>query len=155
MKNLFESRRFLLIEIKRTGKKQTPSNLILKGLLSNDGCPEKIVAAESGTVVCAGHPCIAEFPYGERDKHYGILARVRSNEDPRREIIYYGLGECFVRAGEHVRTGEGIGHNALALLGVEVRYNGRRVDALAELGIPATIGKVLSMDKPAMLPTCR
>ena len=149
MKNLFESRRFQLVEIKHTGKKHTPSNLFLKGLPSDDGCPGKIVAAESGTVIFAGNL------HNWQRKHYGILARVRSDEDPCREIIYYGLGACFVRAGEHVQTGAAIGHNALRLVGVEVRYNRRRVDALAELGIPATIGKVLSMDKPAMLPTCR
>ena len=149
MKNLFESRRFQLVEIKHTGKKRTPSNLFLKGLPSDDGCPEKIVSAESGTVIFAGNP------RNWQSRRYGVHVRVRSDEDPRGEIIYYGLRGCFVHAGEHVRTGAAIGYCTLIPLGVEVRYNGRRVDALAELGIPATVGKVLSMDKPAMLPTCR
>ena len=149
MKNLFESRRFQLVEIKHTGKKHTPSNLFLKGLPSDDGCPGKIVAAEPGTVIFAGQL------HDWQRKHYGILARVRSDEDPCREIIYYGLRGCFVHAGDHVHAGAAIGYCTLTPLGVEVRYNGRRVDALAELGIPATVGKVLSMDKPAMLPTCR
>lgn len=149
MKSLFESGRFKLVEIIRTGKKQTPSNLILHGFDLDDGNPTRIIAAESGTVAFAGRldDC--------RNRHYGVHVRIRSDSDPSREIIYYGMAVKRVKTGESVRKGTPIGYSDEGRLCVEVRYNGRRVDALAELGIPAVIGEPFSVGSPILLPTRR
>lgn len=134
MNPLYDSRRFDLVTIKRTGKKKTPGFLIFRGIPTVYGTGGVVLATEDGVVAAAGKPNQLEDGYravrqGERVKILGRDGVV---------VIYSNLEKSLVSEGDKVCAGQPIGTTGWArMVYLEFRSRGRRVDGCRHLGIAA------------------
>lgn len=132
---LYASDYFRLVEIRSTGKKETPGILCFKGKPSVFGSYREILALESGIVLKAGrnvNPRSREFRIGQfvtLGGHDGVT------------VTYGRLSACFVSVGDYVSKGQCIGLEGASgsgsgeFLTLEFRRNGRRIDGCDYLGI--------------------
>lgn len=136
MKTIFESRRFILTEVQRSGKKQIAGNLVLQGLNSKRGSGNWILAAKSGKVIATDRDADRN-----RDSHYGTFIRLLTDDDDPCEITYYRLTARFTARGDHVTADDKIAFVNDGILHIECRRNGRLIDAPAEFNIPPIVGR--------------
>ncbi len=133
--NLYSSRHFSLIDIIISGKKRTMGSLCFRGLPSNEGSENEIVALEDGIVVGAGRVRSAN----SRMHRLGIYVMLRTERGVT--LTYSRLSERRVSEGDRVRAGQVIGlegdtgSGSGKYLRLECRRNGRMIDAPSYLGI--------------------
>ena len=136
IKNLYQSKRFQLIELRITGKKQTPGVLCFKGSPSRfDRTGQVVCAVESG-VVMKSTRC---WDQGSRDYRRGRTVEIISANGV--SITYGRLMASYVKDGDYVRAGQPIGVEGSSgagkedFLTLEFRRTGRHVDGCGLLGI--------------------
>ena len=136
MKPIFESRRFILTEVQRSGKKQIAGDLVLQGLNSKRGSGNWILAAKSGIVISTDRDADRN-----RDSRYGTFIRLLTDDNDPFEMIFYKLTARFTARGDHVTAGDKIAFVNDGILHIECRRNGRLIDAPAEFNIPPIVGR--------------
>lgn len=130
MKSLFESNRFALTEVIRSGKKEIAGTLRFESLESDRGDFRRILAVRGGVVTFAGR---AEP--GTKAARYGVHVKVLCDDADPFEMIYSGLDCRFPAKGQRIMPGDKVGFQAFGKVTLECRRNGRLIDAPAQLGI--------------------
>lgn len=126
----FASYRQTLICCDKLGKKKTITNLTLKGVPSGIGDCNSVVAMDDGYVVDAGKCC------DTRSRVYHQMLHVTIATGNSIQVRYNRLGGISVSAGEKVCKGQPIGMSGKnGCIEIDVRRNGRRIDAAEWLGI--------------------
>ena len=128
MRDLFESGDFTLLSVVKTGKKEVGGELEFKSFPSPIGDCRKILALQSGVVIFAGRA-----KTGERACRYKLHVIVRSEDGI--EITYGNVTARHCKAGDIVRAGDVIAEEENGMVKLEVRRNGRKIDACAWLGV--------------------
>lgn len=136
IENLYKSKRFRLIELRITGKKQTPGILCFKGSPSWLDRTGQVVCAVEDGVVMRSMRC---YNPGSRDYRRGRIVEIVGEMGV--SITYGRLAASYVKDGDYVRAGEPIGVEGSSgagkgeFLTLEFRRTGRHVDGCSILGI--------------------
>lgn len=115
-----------------SGKKQIASDVVLKGIASCVGSQHDVIAADDGVVVESGR-C---YEYNLRASHRGLFITM-AYKDSGIQVRYNHLGGIRVSPGNYVKKGQIIGNAGIknGCVEIDVRKNGRRLDAAEWLGI--------------------
>lgn len=148
--NLYSSRHFTLFDIRTSGKKSVRGLLCFKGLPSAFGAADSVVALEDGLVLDAGR-CVHTDSRGRR---LGIYVTVSGRDSVT--VTYSRLASRCVKPGDYIFAGQQIGVEGDSgsgtgqYLALEIRRNGRLIDACAYLGIkPQIMEYLVPIESPA------
>ena len=130
---IFGSWRHEVIGYNVSGKKGTTTDILLKGIPSVIGSHLDIIAADNGIVLEAGR-C---YEPNSRESHRGLYITMVYLNDAGKQVRYNRLGAIKVAPGDHVHKGHIIGSagSKNGCVEIDVRRNGRRLDAAEWLGV--------------------
>lgn len=129
MKPIFESRRYTLVSVIRTGKKQTPGRLIFVGSPSRREGGHMVISPVNGVVLESRRETNPHLRAHRLKSHITIAS------SDGVQIRFSQLFSRIVRKGNTVVEGQIIGCAGDDGVTVDCIRNGRMVDALAHLGI--------------------
>lgn len=132
-KPLFGSWRHEVVKYTSYGKKETITDMIVRGLPSRVGSHLVVVAADDGTVVESGRCYDSRKRAAQRKVHVTI-------QHADGAVVYYNrLGEIAqgIKPGVSVHRGQVIGrvNNENGCVVLDVRRNGRKIDVAEWYGI--------------------
>lgn len=132
-KLVFGSWQYETVGYSINGKKQTATDILLKGIPSCVGSHFDIIAAEDGIVVEAGRCYVPHSREGRRKLHITMAYY----NDMDKHVRYNRIGTIKVEPGDKVCKGQviGIASGKDGCVEIDVRRNGRRLDAAEWLGI--------------------
>ncbi len=133
MKPLFASHRYTLVNIVRTGKKDTPGRLIFVGKPSRHGSEHEVISPVSGVVV------ESRFEPDSRSRAHRLGPFVTVAGCNGVQIRFSGLALRIARKGDMIAEGQVIGFVGDKGVTVDCLRNGRMVDALTHLDIPRDV----------------
>ena len=136
IEKLYKSKCFKLIEVRKSGKKQTAGILCFRGKPTKYDVTGKVVCAIEDGVVMTSSRC---YDAGSRACRRGRIVEIAGENGV---VIAYGrLASANVREGDIVRAGDPIGVEGSSGAGtgeyltLEFRRTNRRVDGCGLLGI--------------------
>ena len=131
-KLVFGSWQYEVVGCKISGKKRVATDVLLKGIESRVGSQYDVIAADDGVVISAGR-C---YDMKSRASHRGLHITMAYKESGV-QVLYNHLGGVKVSPGEYIHKGQVIGSAGSkdGCVEIDVRRNGRRLDAAEWLGV--------------------